>query len=267
MEIRDHVLVDTGVRIVDTPNKGGTITPEYLIMHYTAGVDADSSVQHFCTPSANASAHVVIGRDGRVCQVVPFNRRAWHAGESAWAGRDGLNGFSIGIELDNAGKLVKVGDQYQAWFGRSYPEAVVVQARHKNEQDMAYWHAFTEPQISAALDVAKLLVQQYRLKDVLGHDDIAPGRKVDPGPAFLMRSFRSSLFGRADDERELYEVSATELNVRGGPGTEYPLVGDPLRRGTRVSLLQMSSLWARVAVSDGSAREGWVRNSFISGVA
>jgi N-acetylmuramoyl-L-alanine amidase len=267
MEIRDHLISDPAVRFAETPNVGNAMTPEYLIVHYTAGRDADSSIRHFCTPSANASAHLVIGRDGGVCQLVPFNRRAWHAGISSWAGRNGVNGFSIGIELDNAGKLVRVGNRYQAWFGARYDEGDVIQARHKAEQDMAYWHTFSEAQMSAAREIAQALVRTYSLRDILGHDDIAPGRKVDPGPAFPMRSFRSFVLGRLEDGPPPHEVNATVLNLRDGPGTGFPTIGSALPRGTSLGLLEMTADWARVAVNDGSGREGWVRNIFIAAVA
>lgn len=59
---------------------GGVITPEYLVIHFTAGRNAQSAIDHFRDPSARVSAHVVIGRQGEICQVVPFNRKAWHAG-------------------------------------------------------------------------------------------------------------------------------------------------------------------------------------------
>jgi N-acetylmuramoyl-L-alanine amidase len=263
MEIRDHWLFGDKVVLEETPNMGGGISPEYLVIHYTAGRSAESSVKHFKDPSVQVSAHVVIGREGGVWQVVPFNRRAWHAGESAWAGRVGMNGCSIGIELDNAGKLNRVGDKYQAWFGISYPESEVVHARHKDEHELAYWHAFTEKQIARGLEVATLLTRSYGLKDILGHDDIAPGRKVDPGPAFPMRSFRSYLFGRGGDELPQYEVTAGLLNVRRGPGTDYAIVMPPIRSGTRLSLHEMQAYWAKVMLTDGTRQEGWVRNTFI----
>src|SRR5258707_11727569 len=115
MKITEHLLQGEGVTFADTNNKGGPITPLYLVIHYTAGRDGESSVQHFRDPSANASTHLVIGRDGRIWQLVPFNRMAWHTGVSAWGGLQGMNSSTIGIELDNAGKLFAVGDKYQAW--------------------------------------------------------------------------------------------------------------------------------------------------------
>jgi N-acetylmuramoyl-L-alanine amidase len=267
MEIKNDGLSGADVAVADSPNKGGPIVPQYLVMHYTAGRSGESSVQHFLNPAAQASAHLVIGRDGKVWQLVPFTRKAWHAGRSAWAGLEGLNSYSIGIELDNAGKLVKVGQQYQAWFGAFYPESEVVQARHKNEDQDAYWHVYPEPQMSVALEVARLLVKQYRLKDVVGHDDIAPGRKTDPGPAFRMASFRASIFGRGDDAPERMTVNVPLLNIRSGPGTEHPTVLPPLKAGTRLDLIEMGPLWAHVALTDGSGLDGWVRNSFVVLVA
>jgi N-acetylmuramoyl-L-alanine amidase len=217
-------------------------------------------------PEAKASAHIVLDRSGKIWQMVPFRRKAWHAGTSAWAGRHGLNDFSIGIEIDNAGRLQKVGSRYQAWFGGSYAEDEVIHARHKNEQLEVAWHAYTEQQLDALMTLSKLLVSRYQLKDVVGHDDIAPGRKADPGPAFAMNSFRSSLFGRGDVGSSEYTVSVPALNLRGGPGTEFPVL-KTLSAQTRLSLVEMRSLWAKVVLLEGSQAEGWVRNSFVTPLA
>jgi N-acetylmuramoyl-L-alanine amidase len=149
-------------------------------------------------PAAKASAHLVIGRDGRIVQMVAFNRKAWHAGLSRWGDIEGLNAYAIGIELDNAGRLQRRGDG--AWVhpvsGRVVPASEVIEAQHKAEPRPAGWHAFTEPQLSAAEAVARVLHDRYGFIDVLGHDDIAPGRKVDPGPAFPMGSFATQVMGR-----------------------------------------------------------------------
>jgi N-acetylmuramoyl-L-alanine amidase len=256
------------IEIVESPNHGGRIVPEYLVIHYTAGRSGISSVNHFLDPQAKASAHIVLDRSGRIWQLVPFTLRAWHAGVSAWAGRHGLNDFSIGIEIDNAGRLQKTGSRYQAWFGGSFGEDEVIHARHKNEQQEFAWHAYTEKQLDALMMLSQLLVARYRLKDVVGHDDIAPGRKADPGPAFAMNSFRSALFGRGDSvtaESE-YVVSVPALNLRGGPGTEFPVL-QTLSAHTRLSLLEMRSLWAKVVLLEGPQTEGWVRNSFVTPLA
>ncbi|MBP8215845.1 MAG: N-acetylmuramoyl-L-alanine amidase [Propionivibrio sp.] len=257
MKIQNHRLIaddGTPVRYVETPNKGGLMTPEYLIMHYTAGSSAEGSVSWMCNPAAKAAAHLVIGRDGSLTQLAPFNRITWHAGKSEWEGRSGLNGFSIGIELDNAGKLERVGSRWiSAVSKRAYPDDDVLVANHKHDRPGTPpigWHEYGEEQLEVAAQVGLLLMEKYALKDVLGHEDIAPGRKSDPGPAFPMASFRARLMGRADDEVEHY-VTTSALNVRAGPGTEFAaLPGSPLPSGTRVALLEQQGLWWRVDVLD-----------------
>jgi len=111
MKIKNHLLEGDGIVQKNTPNKGGKIEPKYLIFHYTAGRSAESSINWLCNKKAKASAHLVVGRDGSITQLAPFNVKTWHAGKSHWAGLTGLNSHSIGIELDNAGELSKVGDK------------------------------------------------------------------------------------------------------------------------------------------------------------
>lgn len=271
MKISNHRLQNddgTPVEFVRSPNVGGKLeAPKYLVMHYTAGRSARSSVNWLTNRDAGASAHLVIGReDGAVTQLVPFNRIAWHAGQSRWEGLSGLNGHSIGIELDNAGILTRQGSKWRAWFGAEYSDEDVVVATHRDELEPRGWHAFTEPQIAAAITVAQLLVRRYGLKDVIGHDDIAPGRKKDPGPAFPMDSFRAAVMGRGDDAAPIFEV-ATHLNIRSGPGTDFEKVRDKaLEPGTRLLLHMREADWCLVDVLDDAGRpdlSGWVHGAYI----
>lgn len=263
MEIKQHRLKGDGITYRETPNKGGDLEHRYLVFHYTAGRSAQSSIDHLCSPAAKASAHAVIARDGAITQLAPFNIKTWHAGISQWNGLSGLNSYSIGIEMDNAGPLNKVGNRYVAWFGGEYPEDEVLFARHKYETSERYWHTYTEAQITKALALAGLLVKQYGLEDVLGHEDIARGRKTDPGPAFPLGSIRSRVLGRADDEPAHYRVTATSLNIRSGPGVEFEKVAPPLKKGTEVVLLEAGDRWSRVEVPGTRDIEGWVNNQYI----
>ena len=103
MEIKQHRLKGSGITYQNTPYKGGgDLEHRYLVFHYTAGRSAQSSIDFLCTPEAKASAHVVIARDGAITQLAPFNIKTWHAGISQWNGLNGLNSYSIGIEMDNA---------------------------------------------------------------------------------------------------------------------------------------------------------------------
>ena len=266
LSIKDDRLVGSEVSFVETPNKGGDLSPRYLVFHYTAGKSATSSINWLTNPESKASAHLVLARDGTITQLAPFNIKTWHAGISHWDGLSGLNSYSIGIEMDNAGPLKKVGDKYQAWFGTLYAEDQVFLAKHKLDDEPRWWHAYTEAQIQRALELAQLLVQHYDLKDVVGHEDIAPDRKRDPGPAFPLEHVRAMVLGREEEERERYEVTASSLNIRSGPGVEFSSVGEPLKRATTVVLLEKRDRWSKVELVENGDIEGWVHNQFLAKV-
>ncbi|MBW3535090.1 MAG: N-acetylmuramoyl-L-alanine amidase [Gemmatimonadetes bacterium] len=270
MRIEDDKLVHddgTPVPFRPSPNVGGALDPRYLVMHFTAGRSAEESINWLVNPDARASAHVVIGRDGGVTQLVPFDRVAWHAGRSQWRGLSGLNAHSIGIELDNAGRLRDQGDKWCAWFGRPYDDDVVMVASHPHENDVCGWHTYPEVQLEAALEVARAVVRHYQLEDIIGHEDIAPGRKVDPGPAFPMGSFKARIMGRDADAPLRYRTTAA-LNIRTGPGSQHErLPGSPLARGTVVEPVRTQGTWWLVDVVDEDADEGdlqgWVHSRWL----
>lgn len=271
MKIVNHILEEgngISVSFKKSPNTGGSLDHRFLVMHFTAGQNAESSINWLTNPESRASAHLVIARDGSITQLVPFNTIAWHAGRSNWEGLSGLNKYSIGIELDNAGKLIRHGDKWQAWFGRDYDQQDVIEAIHKNESTPAGWHIYTREQLDAALQVSIVLMTHYKLKDFLGHEDIAPGRKFDPGPAFPMGSFHGKLLGRMDDTETEYKT-ITALNIRTGPGTQHKtLPVSPLPKGTRLKILRAQESWRLVDVL-GKVKgvmdiQGWVHSRYIS---
>jgi len=183
-----------------SPSSGGALEePRFLIMHYTAGPSLEGTIRTFSDPQRRASAHLVIGRNGQIAQCVEFNKIAWHAGISHWRSPlsgltyNGFNALSIGIELVNAGQLKKIGKKFTAWWGGTISPSEV----YADDQG-GFWHGYTEAQLKAALDAAVALFARYSsLGEILGHEDIAPERKIDPGAAFPMESFRSAVLGRS----------------------------------------------------------------------
>ena len=265
MNIKDHLL--EGVRFEKTSNHSGEIKPEYLVIHYTVVTTAVATVQAFKNPAVQASAHLVLDVDGTFIQMVPFNRKAWHAGKSTWGGRSGCNDFTIGIEVVNPGPLIQRGSGYvdvnnRAWHGE------VVKARHKNGRaSWDYWAAYDPRQLDALREVGPTIVTAYGLRDVVGHDDIAPGRKTDPGPAFPLASIRACLLGRnedgPDDTSDDKYVTTTILNVRKGPAVSFDTVpGSPLAKGREVEILAEDGAWRHVVTPD-AAVEGWAHGRFL----
>ena len=151
-----------------------------IILHYTAGSSAISSAKSLVRPDVKASAHVVIGRDGQVIQLVPFNIEAWHAGKSSYGGRSELNHYSIGIELDNLGQLRLEGGRFVAECGKEVPVGEVYTEDSGGEP--TYWHDYTDVQMRVLNEVCGLLVDTYPIGDIVGHSEVT-SRKVDPGPA------------------------------------------------------------------------------------
>jgi N-acetylmuramoyl-L-alanine amidase len=137
-----------------SPNFGrrrGGLRPGLIVLHYTAMQDAEAALARMCDPAAEVSAHYLITLGGDVVRLVPEDMRAWHAGNGAWAGRGDVNSRSIGIELDNRGD-----------------------------------HPFAEPQMAALQELMHGIMQRWDIPPdgVIGHSDMAPGRKADPGPRF-----------------------------------------------------------------------------------
>jgi len=124
----------------------------HIVLHYTGMRSGAEAVERLCDPAAKVSAHYVVEEDGRVFRLVEEQKRARHAGVSYWRGVSGLNDASIGIEIVNPG---------HEWGYRAFPEA----------------------QVLAVLDLCRGILGRHEIpaRNVVGHSDVAPDRKQDPG--------------------------------------------------------------------------------------
>ena len=168
LSVDDGGLV-AGARYIASPNcdeRAEGTAVELLVIHnislppgefggrgiidlFTNKLDPAAHPYYRAIAALKVSAHFLIRRDGELLQFVPCGKRAWHAGESSWRGRTRCNDFSIGIELEGA-------------------------------DDMP----FEEAQYARLAELRRALTEKYAIADVVGHADIAPGRKTDPGPCF-----------------------------------------------------------------------------------
>jgi len=130
---------------------GGTAVAQL----FSNTLDTESHPYYAQLKGLRVSAHFLIRRDGGIVQFVPCSKRAWHAGASLWKGRSGCNDFSIGVELE--------GSDYVSFNDRQY---------------------------TALIRLTRLLQRAYPIRAIVGHADIAPGRKTDPGPYFDWPRYR-----------------------------------------------------------------------------
>lgn len=196
MKITDDHWIEGVTR---QPLPGGNAMPvrRFLIIHFTAGWGAQTSVDFWKSKEARgANAHVIIDRDGSIIQCRPFNRTAGHAGASQWRDPNtgtlytGINACGIGIELANCGDLPRA--LFPETCGKAFAGKVIprLTARHKNGGPVKEWEIYPDKQIAACEELSQALVERYNLDDLCGHEDIAPDRKNDPGPAFPMDHIR-----------------------------------------------------------------------------
>jgi N-acetylmuramoyl-L-alanine amidase len=147
--------------VMPSPNheaRAGHARPDILLLHYTGMSSTNAALQRLCDRDAKVSSHYLVLEDGRILQLVPERRRAFHAGVSSWEGTSDINSRSIGIEIGNQGHD----------FG--CPE-------------------FPDAEISAVIALCQDIVRRRSIlpQRVLGHSDVAPGRKRDPGETFPWR--------------------------------------------------------------------------------
>lgn len=175
LRINSEGLVE-GIRFIPSPNcdeRPAGCAIDLLVIHhislppgefggpgivdlFTNRLDPAAHPDYASLAGLRVSSHFLIRRDGELIQFVPCAKRAWHAGASSWKGRTRCNDFSIGIEMEGTGEV-----------------------------------AFTDAQFARLAELARALKARYPITDIVGHSDVAPGRKSDPGPFFDWARYRA----------------------------------------------------------------------------
>lgn len=197
MKVTEDFWLDEAIRM---PIGGGDEmdTRRFLVIHDTCGWSGLSSIEGWMEADDGVCAHIVIERDGTIYQCRPFNRTCGHAGESEWVDPNtgeryhDLNSCSIGIELANAANMARSPDVYPDYnMGELAGEPVPrVTAKPKYGGPEEEWEVHPLAQVAACEAVSQALVERFCLDDLVGHQDIAPERKVDPSPGFDLTSLR-----------------------------------------------------------------------------
>ena len=162
----DSSVVSDIIPSANFGERNNGMVPDMIVLHYTGMPDAEGAITRLCTPGTDVSAHYIVLEDGRVVQTVPEAKRAWHAGLGFWAGETDINSLSIGIEIINRG---------HDWGYPDYPRR----------------------QIAAVTALCRgiLLRHEMPAHRVLGHSDVSPARKKDPGEKFPWHSLANSGVG------------------------------------------------------------------------
>jgi N-acetylmuramoyl-L-alanine amidase len=168
--------------IIDLPSPNHDardVTVDLLILHYTGMKTAADAIDRLRDPAAAVSSHYVVDEDGAVFRLVAEDRRAWHAGVSYWRGHSALNARSIGVEIVNPGR---------EWGYRDFPVL----------------------QLAALCDLCLTILGRHAIpaRNVVGHSDVAPDRKEDPGERFDWRALAENGVG-------LWPSGAVDLGITG----------------------------------------------------
>jgi N-acetylmuramoyl-L-alanine amidase len=262
--IKNHRL--EGAAYVKSPNTSGKIDPIFIVQHYTAGYTASSAINTLTRRGSGVSAHVTVDLNGDITQHVPFNVKAWHAGPSRHMGYKGLNNYSVGIEIVNIGWLRILGDgHYQDAYGNTrgdadFPYGVVISPNPRVGSGTFAWPRYTPEQLHAVNDLTQALCEKYDIKDIVSHEEIdTRGWKTDPGPAFPMKLMKKHLASDRGADTETYQVTASSLRIRGGPGTQYSIIGS-LADGDFVEVDDHNGVWMSIG-SDGWVHGGYLRQA------
>jgi N-acetylmuramoyl-L-alanine amidase len=174
-------MIDSRYQSPNFNNRPENVIIDTIVLHFTE-IKFEEAIARLCDKKSGVSSHYIVHRDGVIYQLVEGNKRAWHAGKSYWRGKEGINDSSIGIEIDNDG----------------------------NEP-------YAKQQIKSVINLCKILMRNYSIdqRNVVGHSDIAPDRKVDPGKHFPWRRLHQEGIGIWPDfDINKYATAETQQKLK-----------------------------------------------------
>ncbi len=251
--------------------------PSIIVLHDTASrLTKGNAAGFLANNNAKVSVHFVVEVDGTIVQQVATNKTANHAGQSSYHGRDNCNGFSIGIEIVNVGRMTAApGGVARTWFGEKFDRAVHgIVDMTTPEHGAGLWMPYPEAQIEAVLWLCDGLTSAIpSIKDITTHWYVSPGRKSDTNPLFPLASIKSRAMGRDDGVANEADAGATPVrgeefvrieapndtvNMRAWPSFN-PNVIMPIPDGTAVPVLARGVFdgvsWSKVRYG---GQQGWI---------
>lgn len=279
MHIENHRLA--GADFLAAHYTGSEIVPEIVVLHDTAGrLEKGNSAAWLASDNTGkASVHFVVERDGTITHLVPTNRRANHAGKSSFHGREWCNGFSIGIEIVNPGKMQWADGKRnpaRAWYGQLFQDGdggTDIREVWTPAHGHGVWMGYTEAQIAAVVELLEALFRDVpTLRDITTHWYVSPGRKVDTNPLFPLKHVRARILGREDpadtaadqgsdsggEDMVRIETPGDSLNLRRWPSFNPNVIG-AIPDGTAIPVQRRGVFagrdWLRVLYG---AQEGWI---------
>jgi N-acetyl-anhydromuramyl-L-alanine amidase AmpD len=259
-----------------------TLEPRFVIIHFTTGTNMMQTIHTFLNPESGVSSHLLVGREGRVVQFVPFDKVAFHAGLSTWEGEQNLNRSAIGIEVDNAGFLRKTPKGFKR-KNKLIPVEQVKSKKHWKEVFERPWQTFTEDQVKVVQKIVGALREKYpTIQEILGHDMVNLVNRLDPGPFYPLGELREAILGSPQQPIVAYQaIDLTDQNKQDFPiyrnfgnrppfAVPHPDIGElPVKSTVRVK--QVYDAWTLVIVKEctkGSLidKVGWVLSNTIEPV-
>ncbi len=188
---------------------------KFIIFHYTGMKRESDAIKKLTSEKSKVSSHYFIKNNGQILSLVPDLYVAWHAGVSAWRKYKSINKFSIGVEISNPG--------------------------HDNN-----YKNFSKKQINAILKLVKFLIKKYNIKDscILGHSDIAPDRKIDPGEKFPWKYFSKNKIGYWHELKKDYLKKKRNIKLR--KNDKFKFIKNLNKIGYQVNTIAKKSNYSKI---------------------